>query len=140
MDETRDVQSDTRVLPNGAIQSVITGRIIANPNGGNKAITPANASVMSKKRWEAYREASENAIMDATRRNSPIDAWERIVSRQATLSLDIEKGRDSTNAAKFVQSALGLTENADKPQNEGVTVTLSGEIAAKLLDILSGNV
>ena len=69
---------------------------------------PSQASAMAAKRWEAYREAAAAGVARATRRDTPVAGWGYIVEKQAELASDPTRGRGSTEAARFVGSALGL--------------------------------
>jgi hypothetical protein len=95
-------------LKNGAVYDRSKGRIVANPGGGTTAITQADASVMNKLRWEQYRQAAADAVQRATGGPTPSAGWGVIVERQTELAQDTEKGRSSTEAARFVGAAVGI--------------------------------
>lgn len=134
------VEQRFRELKNGAVYDMREKRIVQSPPKHLQSINQENASALSKKRWDAYRERAEIGAAKGSKKDSSLDAWEWITEKQTILAGQIERGRDSTNAAKFVQSALELTQNQENQGNQGVTIQISGDVAAKLLDILSGNV
>lgn len=149
--DTQDTQADTSeqadqadqvdqshlvVARNGALRDPVTGRIIANPPGGpTTAIDPSVAAAYSRRRWQLYRQAAADAVKRANPANTPYAAWGVIVERQAALAADIERGRASTEAARFVGSALGALDRPPEGQARGGTadVTLPGDTLRRLI-------
>jgi hypothetical protein len=127
-------------LANGAIYDLDKKRIVANPGGGTMAITQAQASAMSTLRWEQYRQSAASGLAKAGRRHNRTDAWEWIVEKQAELATAIDKGRSSTEAARFVGSAVGATpERGAAGANSGgdnVNISFPVEVIRALLDDL----
>jgi len=60
------------------------------------------AGKLSDKRWEAVRKGVAAGIMDATLASCEPEAAQAIAKQQTYLAKDIEKGRASTEAAKFL--------------------------------------
>ena len=123
MSEEADSKPDNlRVLKNGAVYDMGAKRIVANPGGGSAAITQADASALNKLRWDKYREAAADAVTRATSATTPFAGWGVIVERQTELAQDTEKGRSSTEAARFVGAAVGiLGAEARAERVEGAT-------------------
>ena len=139
-----EVSQDTsglRVLKNGALADPETGRIVANPGGGKSAITPANTSEFAKLRAERYRQAAVAGMRraaSASGAGTSGAAWGYIVEKQSELATMIDKGRSSTEAARFVGSAIGVLggpKQAEQGQN-GVNQVLPGDTLRRLLDDL----
>lgn len=121
-------------LKNGAVYDRSVGKIAHGAQ-----ISTAHASAMATTRWEAYRQAAAEGAMKATRRDTPVKAWGYIVERQAELAVDIDKGRSSTEAARFVRDGLGLTPQADQ-QQPAIRIEISGEVLASLAGLVGGMV
>ena len=97
------------VYKNGAVYDRSKGRIVANPGGGTTAITQANTSEMARLRAEKYREAAAEGLARAKGSGgAPMAGWSHIVEKQSELAVDTEKGRSSTEAARFVGAAVGI--------------------------------
>lgn len=105
---------NVRVLPNGAIYSMDTHKIIANPGGGNKGITHENASALASKRWEIHRDAATEGIVQAIVESGLLPdkdryshkAWQAIINRMTVLLLS------STDQAKAARLLLALSKLA----------------------------
>jgi hypothetical protein len=101
--------ANVKVLKNGAVYDLDAKRIVANPPGGpTTAINQSNTVAMAQLRAEKYRQAAAAAVGRATGGLTPFAGWGIIVERQAALATDIDKGRSSTEAARFVGSAIGI--------------------------------
>jgi hypothetical protein len=112
-DEAKPGQQQLITLKNGALVDPVTRRIVANPGGGKSAITPANTSEFARLRAEKYRrEAAAGMVRAVSASGSPAGtpaaAWGWIVEQQTALAGAIDKGRSSTEAARFVGSAIGI--------------------------------
>ena len=130
----------TKVLKNGAVYDLDKGRIVANPGGGTTAITQANATELINSRWERYRNSAVEGLAAAGAVNNRVDAWAWIVEKQAGLAADVEKGRSSTEAARFVGSAVGaMPDRGSAGANSGgdnVNISVPGAFLRGLLDDL----
>jgi hypothetical protein len=112
------------VLKNGALADPSTGRFVTTPGGGKKAITPANTGEMARLRAEKYRQAAAAGLARSVggAGGKPVAAWSHIVEKQSELAVDTEKGRSSTEAARFVGAAVGiLGAEARAERVEGAT-------------------
>ena len=107
-EQDQEQQSNLITLKNGAIYDRTKGHIVANPGGGTTAITQATASEMHALRAEKYRRAAAAGLARVHPSNTPMAAWGYIVERQSQLATTIDKGRSSTEAARFVGQAIGV--------------------------------
>ena len=131
----------TKVLANGAIFDIDRRRIIGNPPGG-----PTTA--ITKSKVVEYHEMSRQKRLDAvyrglatgTGRSNAHDAVEAIVAKQAELAMDIERGRASTEAARFSFQAGELIQDRRTDASAGLSVTahVSGDTLAGLFSLLAG--
>jgi len=131
----------TKVLANGAIFDIDRRRIIGNPPGG-----PTTA--ITKSKVVEYHEMSRQKRLDAvyrglatgTGRSNAHDAVEAIVAKQAELAMDIERGRASTEAARFSFQAGELIQDRRTDASAGLSVTahVSGDALAGLFSLLAG--
>ncbi len=128
-----------RPLSNGAGYDTERKRITHGPGtfGHDPArITVENNAEYQAARYESGRLAAEQAI--ATGTNSP-DAWGgwfTVVAAQTQLALNTEKGRASTEAAKFVGRAADLLPQQVKGQPTNQTNVQINVTQDALLDIL----
>ena len=131
----------TKVLANGAIFDIDRRRIIGNPPGG-----PTTA--ITKSKVVEYHEMSRQKRLDAvyrglatgTGRSNAHAAVEAIVARQAELAMDIDRGRASTEAARFSFQAGELIQDRRTDASGGLSVTahVSGDALAGLFSLLAG--
>ena len=135
----------TKVLKNGAVYDLDAGRIVANPGGGTSAITQATASDMHALRAEKYQRAAVKGLSrvpgaDKRAVGTPLAAWSYIVGKQAELATMIDKGRSSTEAARFVGGAIGIMGlGGSAGANSGgdnVNISVPGAFLRGLLDDL----
>lgn len=85
------------------------GRFLPGTASGPGVIVDRSQAVaLAQRRWELYREAAADAVQRASGGPTPFAGWGVIVERQAALAADIDKGRSSTEAARFVGSAIGV--------------------------------
>ena len=98
-----------RLLSNGAVFDMNINKIVGMSIDGYM-ISKENASELSKKRWQAAREAANLGLKRLNNSASALQAWEDIVYSQAKEAL--KEGRDATNAAKFVGNATGMLPTA----------------------------
>ena len=131
---------NVKILKNGAVYDLDKGRIVANPGGGTTAITQANATELINSRWERYRNSAVEGLAAAGAVNNRVDAWAWIVEKQAGLAADPDRGRASTEAARFVGSAVGaMPERGAAGANSGgdnVNISVPGAFLRGLLDDL----
>lgn len=136
---------NTRVLANGAIYDMNKGRIVANPGGGNHAITSESASAMhlaySGKRIQAQLAAQTGLARIVPGKPSALRAWSNIAEAQAKEAL--KGGRTSVESARFVGQATGFLadqrRNAPESARNNVQVNVYGsDLARSLLSELSG--
>jgi len=130
---------NVRTLKNGAIYSMDTKRIIVGPPGGG-GITQSNANEYHELSRKARLEAVYRGLATGTGRSNAHDAVEAIVARQAELAMDIERGRASTEAARFSFQAGELIQDRRTDASAGLSVTahVSGDALAGLFSLLAG--
>ena len=135
-----DGASRLKTLKNGAIYSLDTKRIVANPGGGTSAITQAKATEYHELSRKARLEAVYRGLATGTGRSNAHAAVEAIVARQAELAMDIERGRASTEAARFSFQAGELIQERRTDASGGLSVTahVSGDALAGLFSLLAG--
>lgn len=103
-----------RVLKNGAWYDTNISRIVKAPLTGNIE-TQAQARALQTRRLELSREAAMAAI--AEKGKAPGDlygGWRTIVRAQVDLAVNVDKGRSSTEAARFVGAAAGFMSEAGR--------------------------
>ena len=111
------------------------GRFLPGSKPAGMIDSPSQASALAARRWELYREAAADAVQRASSATTPFAGWGVIVERQAVLAADIDKGRSSTEAARFVGSAIGVLggpKEAEHAQN-GANVALPGDTLRNLI-------
>ena len=126
---------------NGALRDPDTGRIVANPGGGASAITPANASALATSRWDKVYSAARHGMVTASGSPSSLRALSNMVEAQYKLAIDIEKGRASTEAARYVAQQAGYmpnerTNSVEMPGDGGVLALSMGAIVHIMSGIL----
>ena len=131
-----------RITANGSTQDLKTGRIVkAPPPGQNTFDDPERAREAARTRIERARAAAHAGLRNASHvGTTALETWSKIVEAQARLAMDGKRGRDSTNAAKFVGTAAGYTGREaledQKISREGSFIHFSGDIAHKILDMI----
>jgi hypothetical protein len=112
-------QGELITLKNGAVYDRSKGRIVANPPGGpSTAISQSNTDDMRRLRAEKYRQAAAAGLGRVPGGpGSPVAAWGWLIEKQAALAADIEKGRSSTEAARFVGTAIGVLGGKNEPES-----------------------
>jgi hypothetical protein len=127
---------DIVVAKNGALRDAKTGRIV--PGGKiTTAITPSNAVAMANSRWQKYHAAAVRGLRSRSASNNALDAWSDIVAAQADLATDTDKGRASTEAARFVAQAVDAVPNrqaAGGGDNPAVALNLNAQALKMLID------
>jgi len=131
-----------RTLKNGAIYDLEAGRIAANPPGGTTtAITQANAAAMATSRWDKVYKAARHGMRTASGSPSSLRALSNMVEAQYKLAVDTEKGRASTEAARYVAQQAGYmpserTSGVEIPGDGGVLALSMGAIVHIMAGIL----
>jgi len=142
-EETSAVQ-ETRVLPNGAIQDVKTGRIVKGAPG--QAWDSKRAREMALKRGEMMRQETRKAILDAMNEGVPAEdivksfpkAHRKVV--QALMAEIVmnpkEKGKVRMDVYTGLLNMEGSMGKVGKEglQQEGMTISFSPEVAKHLVD------
>ena len=142
--EQRAGYGNTKVLKNGAIYSLDTKRIVANPNGGTAAISQANASAMSNLRWQKVAEAQSHAIesiREVSATPTGLAAWGKLVGFRYERALD-RKNTRGTEDARFVGHATGYLPlqraEQDGASGASVRIDIGQDALAALLDAVTG--
>jgi len=100
-----------KVLRNGAWYDTQRNRIVANPPGGPSTgiKTQSQGVALATRRRQLAQEAAQAAIAEYGKAPGDLyGGWRTIVRAQTGLALDVDKGRSSTEAARFVGSAAGF--------------------------------
>ena len=109
--------------------------------------TSEAASMLTHAKHEQAKEKAAEGLLRAVQANepgvynAPVEAWGKVVEKQAELSLAIDTGRDSTQAAKFVGRASGMmAERGQAPAADARTFVLNITDAAfaRLTDVIDG--
>src|SRR3990167_2112040 len=133
---------NVRTLKNGAIYDLDAGRIIGNPPGGpTTAIkTQSQAVALQKLSDQARLDAVYRGWMSGTGTARPDRAIEAIVAAQSKLSLDIDRGRASTEASRLVLQVGEALPDRMNDASAGLSVTahVSGDALAGLFSLLAG--
>ena len=128
-----------RVWRNGAGQDIETGKVLFGPGTflpDPNRLTPDRAAELHQRRQELAIQAAERALIDVANEqdNSDIErprtthgadvytGWRYIVAAQARLAMRIEKGRASTEAAKFIGKTANLTYDAHSPAAQAAQI------------------
>ena len=124
----------TKVLKNGAIYDMDVKRIVVGPPGGGvltgTAITQSNANEYHELSREKRLDAVYRGLAAGTRRSNAHDAVEAIVARQAELAMAIDRGRASTEAARFTFQAGELIQDRRLDSADGLTITAHASLGA----------
>ena len=131
----------TKVLANGAIFDIDRRRIIGNPPGGpTTAINKSNVVEYHEMSRQAKLDAVYRGLAAGTGRSNAHAAVEAIVAKQAELAMAIDRGRASTEAARFSFQAGELIQDRRTDASAGMSVTahVSGDALAGLFSLLAG--
>jgi hypothetical protein len=124
-------------LSNGTLQCAKTGHFLSPPDDEHKPITQANAREMQARRYELAREAATDGLARLKPEAGAYGAWSDIVEQQAMLAKDKERGRSSTEAARFTGRAVGfLVEKGNGSQQSLQNHTQSHPPGTVLRDLL----
>lgn len=124
------VEGQYKTLSNGAVYDLEAKRIVANPGGGTKAITQANASAYHQARREKMRQAAAAAIARATNTRNSIAGLafgiEQLVARAVSGDEDLDKSRKALLTAGRVAGLIDDTrQTLDNDAIQAVAVTAS---------------
>ena len=127
-----------QVLANGAVYDHGVKHIVKAPPAELQTFTnQENARQAITSRWVAAQEAAITGLARVGGSDSALAAWSNITERQGDLAQLIEKGRSSTEAARFVGQATGfLRDRADVSTQQQPTDALTGVELADLRDLL----
>ncbi len=141
-DDLPEGYKDTAVykrLPNGAVFDLRIKRIVANPGGGNTLVKQGiNIKEIHAERVLRAKIAAQGALSELViasgKNKSAVGGWARVVSAQAELALDTDRGRASTDAARFVGQATGfLSSDRDNKADSG-----GGSVQDTTISLLAG--
>ena len=118
------------------------GRFLTKPKGIEQhAITKENAAEMAKRRWQKYREAAADAVVEEMGSvvpgiTTPEQAWGVLNARLAAQIMDSDKprGDDLMQLGRnmgAIPNAHERTEMENQPGTSGLTAAV-GELAAIL--------
>ncbi len=138
---------EVMVYENGSIKEVETGHFL---KPGHTFATPGMATKAINARWEQAREAAiegliaaymESGSMMPPKSGNSLEmaAWAAIVASRAAIAMDRERGREGTDAARFVGQAAGLLagKNEGQGQDSGsMRWELTGRVALEALKML----
>ena len=117
---------------NGRIHDRKTGKIVAM-DGSKSPITRSNSVALANKRWDMARAALDVGLADASPSNkTAFDQLTNIGRAQGKLAAQTSRGRDSTNAAKFIWSAGGFAADRSKGPEVGGSSVISDVMAENL--------
>ncbi len=130
----------TKVLASGAIYDLDAKRIVGKAHDNPYAITQTNANEYHEMSRQKRLEAVYRGLAAGTKRSNAHDAVEAIVACQSELAMDIDRGRASTEAARFAFQAGELIQDRRLDASGGVTVTahVGADALASLLAMLDG--
>jgi hypothetical protein len=130
---------------NGVVYDHELKRFAANPAGGPSTgiKSQSQAAALASTRWQMVERAqlaARRGLADLSGTKSSLAAWASIVREQAELAKDTERGRHSTEAARFVGQATGFLAdrrgNTD-PEQAGATLHLSNSALSQVLDAIA---
>jgi len=131
----------TKVLANGTIYDLDAGKFASKqPGPPTTAIKHSNTHEYHELSRKARLEAVYRGLATGTKRSNAHDAVEAIVARQAELAMAIDRGRASTEAARFSFQAGELIQDRRTDASGGLSVTahVSGDALAGLFSLLAG--
>lgn len=128
--------SDAIILSNGAAKDPVTGHFLPGYRPKSVISDRTQAVAMAKKRWENARKAVSSALKEQSGGPTPYHALQEITKAQYDLATDAEKGRASTEAAKFIFRAGDFLPDNRAEQTDTATQVgeVLGEVAIKLLE------
>jgi len=102
-------------------------------------ITKETASGMATRRHQLAQDRAAEGLQRAVENGMSIsvagaeDAWGRVIEKQTELAISPEEGRASTQAAKLVGVATGMTGDKKSVPVVAIQVNVSESIAARYL-------
>ena len=143
---TRD--GDGRIVPdgvkykelsNGSVYDSRNGRIVQAPPAHRQPFAnPEKARQAINSRWEKAARAARQGLATVSTSRSALVAWSESVGSQARLASDIEAGRASTEAARFVGAATGYLRDRVGTAPERQTVAFFGYAVDDIDRLLAG--
>lgn len=131
-------------IKSGAVKDIVPpSPFVRSPARAGRVLSSARARSMQEKRFTNAVKAARAGLRDLPgANNSSLRAWARIVEAQGKLALDASKGRDSTQAARFVGKAAdfiptGHDSGGPGGDSPGLRVDLSPDLAMELLQVLA---
>lgn len=118
---------------------------------GTTFATPGFAKMAINARWEQARSAAAEGLIAAymqsgsmrppsTSNQAEMVAWAAIVASRAAIAMDANRGREGTDAARFVGQAVGLLAGKNEAnvggESGGMKWELTGKVALEALRIL----
>lgn len=137
-----------RILRNGAKFNTLTHRIVGGPTV-SPMLDPAVREKAKVNRYELAKKAARRGmekaggvnIQNVGKRVSALDVWSEVIEAQTRLAMDVESGRSSTEAAKFVGRAADLLQDdrsSGQSGGQGMQLTLDNDVSNALLRLLFG--
>lgn len=121
-----------RVLRNGAIYDQNAGRIVGAVE------RPAEYyNELQRVRKRKYQQATEQGIIQASKRTTPTDAWAWLTEQQAKIASGT--GKEAVMAYQAIYKSLGLNDNLDRNEASQPAVTMSAaavDLMRELADII----
>ena len=133
--------SRLKTLRNGTVYDLDAGRFASKqPGPPTTAITHSNTHEYHEMSRQAKLEAVYRGLAAGTGRSNAHAAVEAIVAKQAELAMAIDRGRASTEAARFSFQAGELIQDRRTDASAGMSVTahVSGDALAGLFSLLAG--
>lgn len=138
-----------RRLHNGPIYDMQVHHIVANPGGGLDKISPThNPKAIYAERVLAAKIAAQEAVEELAKASQSkktfAAGWREIVKAQAGLALDVDRGRASTDAARFVGQATGFLGDSRRDDDTtnaavGAVATLAGVLSQYMSANIAGS-
>lgn len=103
-----------KILKNGTVYDTIRKRFVTAPAPEHAPITTSNAQALSRKRWDASREAFAAGVsLGMTGRDDvPEQAWQRVGEKAAELLYKANSARGFADLARFTGEAAGFVPMA----------------------------
>ncbi len=103
-----------RILKNGTVQEIATGKFLSAPAPEHAPITASNAQAVARVRWERSRQSfAEGVARGMTgREDVPEQAWGMIGEKAAELLHKATSARGFADLARFTGEAAGFVPMA----------------------------
>lgn len=127
---------ETRILSNGAVQDMETGKITAMKADSEQY------RAMARARWDAAKRAAADGLLEGVNQSGvlpcvkdhPVAAWGAIVGRGAELLMNTDNARGYAELARFVGQAADMLPDRNTAADAGADVARS--VAAGVVDSL----